>query len=76
MRARATGISNGNRFAVIIDDVQAIETSVLRGWQHLVRSVLEVTYCFQGKINGVISLFGQALSLSESEKNALSAWRH
>jgi len=54
---------------VIIDDVQAIETSVLRGWQHLpVRSVLEVPTCFQGKINGVISLIRQSLILGASQR--------
>lgn len=55
---------------VVIDDVQAIETSVLRGWQHLpVRSVLEVPTCFQGKINGVISLIrSKPYPWSESEK--------
>lgn len=57
---------------VVIDDIQAIETSLLREWRHLplpVRSILEVPTWFQGKINGVISLIRtQPYPWSESEK--------
>lgn len=58
-----------------IDDVQAVETSLLTGWRHLpmpVRAVLEIPTRFQGKINGVISLIrSQPYHWSESEKERL-----
>lgn len=58
-----------------IDDVQTVETSPLTGWRHLpmpVRAVLEIPTRFQGKINGVISLYrSQPYHWSDSEKERL-----
>ena len=62
---------------LVIDDVEAHESSPLTEWQHLplpVRAVLQIPTWFQGKINGVISLIrSQPYHWSESEKECALA---
>ncbi len=57
---------------LVIDDIKGFETTRLIGWRHLpaaVGAVLEIPTCFQGKINGVISLIrSQPYHWSKSEK--------
>lgn len=57
---------------VVIDDIQALDTSIFKEWPHLllpIRAVLEVPTWFQGNINGAIRLFRkQPHQWNESEQ--------